>query len=770
MRLVRLDHLPGGRSIELHPRLTTVLGAPQDVRDALAAVLRAVVAGEPVGHDGQVELHGIRLGLRDRTFDVGAPGGSWVDPVLDLAAPTPLRPVGAGRHRRGTAPSERRTDGPVVEMRSTDDLGAVDVAGTFRRTNGPTTPVPGDDRPVSTPSVTSSVTPSSEPDPAEHTRRIATEDLVRLRAELRSLDGERTVLSRAADEVRADLDSFARATLEVAVGQLEAVEARRAAAEEERSGWAAEHAERRAELVARAERLRTELAELPQGGTDAVRDALHRLSALREPTGRPDPVAQALAAELEDLRRSMEDLETRRMAIEGFLEDAEAQLAEARREADAARNAIRTPDLHPALVRQLEAVRDEIFELEERGGRVAAVRARRRIDELRSEEALLLDQLGFDTYTAFVMGTPNREAESTRAIRTDRAEARVEQLTDEVERLRGELPGGAEDRWNRAERARIVSEAADLLDTTADGLSRLTTAELIELLNAQMERPTPQASADVLAASGRLAAALVAAGAPSPGAAADPAAMQELAERWLAEEQSREQRRAELERSIEEAEQERERLDEATRRADDGGRVADLDAEIRALRARIADGEARVARHERATAELADLRAQELELRDRERDLLVRISDRERLLSVLGGDVPPPAAPAPDAAASGSPVELPDPEDVRPATPPTSPPDAEALRRVVDRDASVAWPVDREWQLLARLGEVRSVGSIGSAPLLVTGIDAAAVDTPALLHRIASMSELVQMLVVAEDERLGRWTDGLDGDARLIRW
>jgi hypothetical protein len=82
----------------------------------------------------------------------------------------------------------------------------------------------------------------------------------------------------------------------------------------------------------------------------------------------------------------------------------------------------------------------------------------------------------------------------------------------------------------------------------------------------------------------------------------------------------------------------------------------------------------------------------------------------------------------------------------------------------------VAWPVDREWQLLARLGEVRSVGSVGAVPLLVTGIDAAAVDTPALLHRIASMSELVQMVVLAEDERLGRWTDGLGTDARLIRW
>ena len=46
---------------------------------------------------------------------------------------------------------------------------------------------------------------------ASRTRRIAAEDLVRLRRELKDLDGQRTVLARAADEARADLDSFARA-------------------------------------------------------------------------------------------------------------------------------------------------------------------------------------------------------------------------------------------------------------------------------------------------------------------------------------------------------------------------------------------------------------------------------------------------------------------------------------------------------------------------------------------------------------------------------
>ena len=95
---------------------------------------------------------------------------------------------------------------------------------------------------------------------------------------------------------------------------------------------------------------------------------------------------------------------------------------------------------------------------------------------------------------------------------------------------------------------------------------------------------------------------------------------------------------------------------------------------------------------------------------------------------------------------------------------------AEALQRVVQRDASVLWPIDRSgscWPGWARSGRW---GRRGVGPLLVVGIDAASVETPALLHRIAPMSELVQMIVVSDDERLGRWCDGLDVDARLLRW
>jgi len=762
MRLVRLDRLPLGRSIELDARLTILLGAPGDVVGAIAELLREVVTGHPVTVDGTAELHGVIVGLRGRSFDVG--GANWVDPVLDLARPAPLRLVG-GSHRPAGDSVSFRTDGPTVEIISTEHPPDEQLGSE---------PTHEETRPSA--DVDAVVPPASggperaEHDPASTTRRTAADDLVRLRSELRSLDGERSVLAREAEQARGDLDSFARATLEVAVGQLEALGERVGTYEAEQQRRDVERAARRSELTSLLENLRGELASIPLDEADRVSDALDRLVALRATARRVDPRAAGLAVEIEELRRSTEALEERRLAVEARIVEAEGRLADARAEAEAARTSHLSPEMDPDLVRQLESVRDVIFDLEERGGRVAAIRSRRRIDELRSEEAMLLDQLGFDTYSDYVMGRPNQDTWSIRPTRRIPADERVQRLTDELEHLHRELADDVDEHRNRSERDRLIAEAGSILNAHVAGLSRLTTDELIDLLRTREEQTSPQASADRLAASAHLAAALVAAGLPSPGAAADPEAMEDLARRWLAEAPERIARAAEVTRSIEVTEQELERLDDSVRHPDDGGRSADLDAEIRAIRSRVADCEARVARHERATADLADLRVRELDMRDRERDLLVRISDRERLLSVLGEDVPPPSdrVASPDA-----PVQLPEPETAHTSTGTPGVVDEwseESLRRLVDRDASVAVPVDDEWLLLARLGELRSLGRVGSVPLLLVGVDPSSTGAPALLHRVVSMSQLVQTIVVGDDEGLARWAAGLGTDATVIRW
>lgn len=661
MRLVRLDHLPGGRSLELDPRLTVLVGAPSEVTGSVAAAARALVGGDAGSVEGQVELHGIRLNMHDRV--VGIDGGAGVDPVLDLDAPTPLRPVARVRSDDVTG---TRGGGPVVEMSVVDEM------------------------------------PDPEVDPARHTRRIAADDLTRLRSDLRSLDGERMVLDRRTAEVRTDLDSFAAATLDVALGQLAAVEARQAASRAERSTWAESRDRLRREIDARIEWLQEELR--------APSD-VHAVGS--------GGSAGELADMLDALRRSSDDLSARRVAVEGLLQDTERQIASAARDAHDLGGPSAAAAHEPEIVKALEAVRDEIHQLEERPSGRRGPDDRARIGELRAVEAELLDHLGYDTYTAFLLSTTGRRSDAAVDLRRQQAEADLRRLEQEADRLRLQLSDTTGEEQVSSERSRIRHSASQLLDVPTDALERLTTTELVDLLRSRRD--------------------------------------------------TGDERRSALREALDEAERERAELDEGPPVTDDGGREADLDAEAQALTVRIADCRDRVARHQRATAELAELRARELELRERERDLLVRISDRERLLGVLSSDVAPQATPRP-----------PEPPLTADLTPPHVPTatagdlsgaaQVESLRRRVESDAPIAWPVDREWLLLARLGAVRSVGTIGSVPLVVSGIDPSATDAAALLHRITSMSELVQIVIHTDDERLARWGEGLGEDATVIRW
>lgn len=632
MRLERLDHLPGGRSLELHRRLTVLLGAPPEVVAHLVAVVRSAAAGGPVDHDGRLELHGSRMDLHGWTFDVE--GTTTVDPVLDLAGPPPLRPV-RPQDRSSVGPF-RRARGPQVEMREVDPpLG---------RGEG------------------------SEHDPAARTRRIAADDLVRLRGELRSLEGEQMQIRRRAEEVRADLDSFARATLDVAAGQLEALEARRSAAS---SGL-----------------------QEPVGSRDPVGPPTDRGAASVDAPGS----APELADRADELCRSTEEQRTRRSVLRELLDATGARLADARQELEDLTGP-GTSMLDVATVDRLESTRDRILELERGSEHLVASERRALLVELRSVEAELLDRLGFETYADFVMGGSDPAAEQVSHAVRDAATAEVRLLEAELELLRHEMSLLDGDDLAAA-RAALVQEAAVLLATSVEGVSRLTDRELAELLRtpASDRRRPPARSAP-------------------------------------------------------------------TAPPDDGGRMADLEAEVQALRARVADGEVRVERHERATEELAALRAGELELRERERDLHVRIGDRERLLSLLGSGIEAPSDEVFDAGTDQEPRSTVTSTDASAAVA-----DAEVLRRSIERDASVAWPVDHEWLLLARLGELRSVGRIGPVPLVVSGIDAAAPEAPALLHRVASMSDLVQIVVLAADDDLVTWAASLGGDAALVRW
>lgn len=604
MRFVRFDHLPGGRSIELHPRVTVLLGAPQEVLDALVGAVRAVVAGGTGAVDAEVELHGRRFRPGDPTLELHGVRG--VDPTLDLAAPPRQRPVGSR---------------PVVDMRSIEEVGVAEAV--VEATSESMSAVPG-----------GSVT--RHEDPTAHTRRVAADDLLRLRAELRSVEGERILLRRRADEARSGLDSFAAASLDAALAQLRAFD-------EQRSH-----------------------VEAPRHGDDVDPDDLG-------PDIGPDiSTAAALAARVDALRRSVEERRIRRELLEELIAGAEADVVAAQ-EAEAVAVESR-PD--ERIVEALELVRDQIRGIDEAGGAGDRIGDRDRLVGLRVEEAELLDRLGFETYTEYVLGAAPRATAADAQRREDLAAQRA-RCDATLDHLRSELSAIEEDMQISADREQVVHDAAQQLEVPADRLSRLTLVELSELLRSPMP--------------------------------ARPA---------------------------------------AERRGHDQVVVA----ERAALREQVAESEERVRRHEDAAHDLAGVRARERVLDDREADLLARISNRERLIFVLDVD-----------RAESAPNPTPTP-------PPPSDPAPPPRRRETVVDVSAVDASDREWRLLARYGEARSVPSVGPVPLVVSSLDSTAPDAAALLARISSMSELVQTIVVTDDPGVGRWADGLADAATVIRW
>jgi DNA repair exonuclease SbcCD ATPase subunit len=755
MRLVRLDDVaPGGRQLDLHPRLTVLVGVPEGIRDLLCRAVRALVDGRepPVG--GVLEAHGTLVELSGASIAaLGLGPHLLLDPVLDL-----------GAERLGSGQVPGPAAGPSPRVPRVEILPV--VPDTSLRV--PTSGIP----PAGEPPGPSPVPPPAPPaDPTRTARTAAEAELSQHRDQLRSLTGELVVLARQMEEARAGLDSFARADLAAARERVEVLAARVRQATEDRESRLREFSAQREALAERRAGLVAELERCSGVDPAEVRAAAGRLATLLETPAAPDPFAAELADRLDALRRADLARAERADAAARALETAEQQLAQARDELRELTGAHAPGGLDPALVARLEVLRDEIFDLEERGGRLGAGRNRRRVEELRAEEAEILDRLGFDTYSAFVMGVRSARSVTTRAIRVDEVRARVEALEHEVERLRADLPGGAEDQRGRSERTEITREAAALLGADPTALGRLTSAELAELLRSTTVTESPAHRAEIISAAAHLGSVLALAGEePSPGEA-DPEARLAAARRWLAEVEAREARVADLSARIDEVDRELAQLDEVGV-GDDGGRLADVRAELALAEERVAEAERRLDRHLASMAELADLRARELELRDRQRSVEAAIAEGERRLGVLNAATPPPfRGPVPTATGGPAQPVVTTPVAVPPVPGVPAVPAAVVGSAPTPSPPSTFGPVSREWRVLSRYADLRSVGTVGALPLLVLGLSAEPADTDAVLHRIESLSDLVQTLVVTDDERVAIWAGQLDLQvASVLRW
>jgi hypothetical protein len=619
MRVVHIDRLaPGGADLEVHPRLTVLRGASPELRRRLRAALGALAGSGSLEETGVIDISGVRLALDAATVgELGIQPG--VDPVVaDLATSrsTPLRP-------RDLSPS---------------------------------------------------VAPAAPVAPVAAGSDEATE----LRAQLRAVGAERTSLGAEMDQARAGLDSFSTASLQVCLGQVEALEGRRAAQRGDRRRGRRERDRRRS-------------------GSD--------------------PVAAALATRLDAAAVRVGELTDRRAAWVGRERELRAELERVRSQVGVADRRA-APPLDRDAVERLEAVRDELHELVRPQGVLGGGRNRRRVTDLRAEEAVLLDRLGYDTYTAYVMGIPSEGVATDHPTDgqadeqedphpgADAHRERVERLEARLEALLADEPGELAVAEAEAELLGLLDEAAALVGTgpvgVQPGAATVEARRLAVLLRSRRHEDREVTAPEDTEVDG----------APGTGTEAD----------------------------------------------------IDVEAELDAARARLAAVQARVEAHEQATAQVALLRERELELRDRERALLARIA------AVATSGAADEAVP--DPAVSGQ--ELPDQELSGQELSGQELSGQEVSgqevsgQEVSGQEVSAVGPDAAEWAVVARLARQRSVSFVGALPMLVDGVPADPSARSAVLGRLDRMSDLVQVVVVSDDDAAAEWAAGLGDRGRCI--
>jgi hypothetical protein len=592
--------------------------------------------------------------------------------------------------------------------------------------------------------------PTSVPGPDDGARSA--------RDRLREVTAARTELGARMEAARAGLDSFSTAALDVCVGQIDALESRRSSLRVDFERRRAVLDERRLELQSQLDEVQDLQERIAAIDADAVRRVRNAVVAATEQPAEPDTTALELADRLDAAVGQVRDLVVRRASLHIRESEAAQRLDEASAEARAAERSMRAPQFDQSVVRRLEAVRDEIFAVDDRANRLGATRNKRRLAELRSEEAVLLDRLGFDTYSAYVMGIPSVRAELERSSRVESARDRADRIAEEIDGIRRESPAPAEiDRaaqqlhqllegaleylgaaWQPRTAADLVAgiaegdDATDLVYETVAALRRRRVQlddvganalpglrdELVRLIDASLRGHPSLPSGPV-----QLPALAEVPFVQVPAASA-PAELVGLADVWLDWHASLARWPREAEPSVVELQQRLAELDVATDE-DAITRWAEVEAELDAALDRLAEAQERVRRHEDATDELARLRDEELTLRDRERALLEAVAAEDAAVATM--------APRPDAA----PV------------------------------AAVS-STGSEWELVARLSRQRSISFVGAIPALVLDLPDTAATRSDVLVRLDRLSDKVQVLVVSDDPTVADWARQLDGRGGVV--
>ena len=786
MKLVRIDDLaPGRDTIELHPQLTVLRGVTPEIRRRLHWLFRSFAGQVDPGCSGLIEVSGVHLGLDRPTLD-----DLRLDPYVDAILTWPPT----------ADPNAASSDAP------TSPTGSVEPA----ERSTPTSP----GQPPPTPGGTPLQTLWQAPVPAAvHTpvaSSVVVEALARElendRGRLRRVTVQRTELGGRMDEVRAGLDSVASAALEVCVGQIDALESRRSSL---RARWEQDRAARvrdREDLSAAARRRTDEVDAIVSVDLAGVHAARSRLRDLLRAPVEADPVAVELALQIDTSMRRLRDLRGRTASADLRRHEAEQRLADAAVDAASAEQSMRTRVFDRSDVSRLEQVRDEIFAFDGRHGRLGAQRNKRKVQELRDEEAVLLERLGFDTYSSYVMGIPSVQAELERSSRLDSAVTRMEQIEREIQSLVADAPDPRELTNAEADLQRLLVGAGELLGRASIGTVR--TADVADVVHDVVTRlrerrlsTSAEWDEETILAAVQLRRSVTELGGgrfADPSATAPPViagsrihggawngSPQELlggVDTWISVMADTSAWVTTERAAIAEVHQQVEELDRDDLHRDDVSEWAVVEADLDAALDRMGAAEERVRLHEQAMSQLAELREIELELRSQERELLAAISrgEQERRATPANepSDVPGGAGPGDGVgggtAAATTPSTAPEPPAFRL---PISASSTESgsndgpgapLRRTASGGGATRQAEDAEWTLIDRVAQQRVVSFVGSVPILLDGLPSDRASRAAVLERVLRMGEVVQVVVVTDDQQVLDWASELGTAAAVV--
>jgi hypothetical protein len=426
MRLLSLN--PNGSeesALDFHPMVTVVNGLGLLGRQQVLHAISALPGGRDPGVGGLIEAHGVMLDLNPTNLA-----------LLDLAndldvlvrpSDLPLTPEHAEAGKAVAEPTPRLTVEQFLAVTPEGRFPELDVARRRR-----------DDSAEALELLRDAL--------AKTTRGL---EEARVRRERAELAIERAMAALRGDEAGDGVGTFDPASPSFDPGEM---------------------ALRQAELDVELEQLREALARIDRGldelsGID-TRPIQVLLDAIRDP-GPVEYVVSERANELADeFRRLQADVQVLEQRLEdrGFgpatamhqLEQARAALAEAER-------GVAKPDLSPDDITELEAAHEAVLEAERKASGFGR-RNQKRLDEVRAAEQVILDRVGFPTWSAYVMGSTLLSIDPVAEQRLEKARFEVESAEAHWADITAMIEADPEHRSLIDQLEAVYLEAYDLLD------------------------------------------------------------------------------------------------------------------------------------------------------------------------------------------------------------------------------------------------------------------------------------------------------------------